>query len=155
MVVCTRCQEPLVATARFCGACGSPVRLNSASRSAGRPDALAETVPVAAVQGPATAPLPAVSAVAAARPNPVSPMASSVMSTPGGPAFPRDAAGAPYPSPAAAPNPYVPGAMVLVHWANGQRYPGTVLQSVASQVLVAFPNGQQHWVDVKFVLRST
>jgi hypothetical protein len=45
----------------------------------------------------------------------------------------------------------MPGAMVLVHWSNGQRYPGTVLQVSGPQVLVAFPNGQQHWVDSQYV----
>jgi hypothetical protein len=104
--------------------------------------------------------------VPAARPNPVSPMASSVMNTPGDPAAtgraaptPWNAANAatpvPYGPTPAVPPPYMPGSMVLVHWSNGQRYPGTVLSLAGSQVLVAFPNGQQHWVDVQYVVRGT
>jgi hypothetical protein len=38
-----------------------------------------------------------------------------------------------------------------VHWADGNRYPGTVLQVAGTQLLVSFPNGQQHWVDLKYV----
>ena len=44
-----------------------------------------------------------------------------------------------------------PGSMVLVHWSDGNRYPGTVLQSATGQLLVAFPNGQQQWVDARYV----
>ena len=110
-----------------------------------------------------TAPI-AIGVVAPARPNPVSPMASSVMRTPGDPVQPQASAPTPwnvgvvqgqtpvpYSPPPAAVNPFVPGAMVLVHWSNGNRYPGTVLQASGAQVLVAFPNGQQHWVDVRYV----
>jgi hypothetical protein len=46
---------------------------------------------------------------------------------------------------------YGPGALVLVHWADGHRYPATVLQAVGNQVLVAFPSGQQQWVDIAYV----
>jgi hypothetical protein len=109
----------------------------------------------------ATAPL---AAVAPARPVPVSPMASSVMRSPGDPVQPATpvpwnqppapglgqtpAPHSPSPSP---PPTYAPGTMVLVHWSNGNRYPGTVMQAVGAQVLVAFPDGQQHWVDVRYV----
>jgi hypothetical protein len=215
MAVCARCSAPLVATARFCAACGSPVLLNTTPRPESRaveprPDSRGPTAAVPAVPaapgqaGPvpdpyartvmgdadaaaafaavraatsegriATAPLAAVGAVAAARPNPVSPMASSVMNTPGDPparqktaATPWNVAAAPAqvpsPSPApytpmapTAPAPYPPGSMVLVHWSNGQRYPGTVLQVAGTQVLVTFPNGQQHWVDMQYVSKGS
>jgi hypothetical protein len=46
---------------------------------------------------------------------------------------------------------YGPGAMVLVYWADGNRYPATVLQAAGNQVLVAFPGGQQQWVDLQYV----
>ena len=45
-----------------------------------------------------------------------------------------------------------PGTLVLVYWANGQRYPGTVLQVSAHHVFVAFPNGMQQWVDARYVV---
>ncbi len=107
-----------------------------------------------------------IAAVAPARPNPVSPMASSVMRTPGdrpvsAPSVPTPwnvgvvPAPTPYAPSAPVMNPYSPGVMVLVQWSNGNRYPGTVLQASGSQVLVSFPNGQQHWVDVKYVTTGT
>jgi hypothetical protein len=46
---------------------------------------------------------------------------------------------------------YVPGSRVTVTWSNGQRYPGTVAQVSGSQCLVAFPDGQHHWVDMQYV----
>jgi hypothetical protein len=92
-------------------------------------------------------------------------MASSVMRTPGDPA-PQASLPTPwnvgavqmpaaYTPSAPAANPYTPGVMVLVQWSNGNRYAGTVLQTSGSQVLVTFPNGQQHWVDVKYVSVGT
>jgi hypothetical protein len=54
----------------------------------------------------------------------------------------------PPPQPA---NPIAPGTMVLVYWADGQRYPGTVLQVSPQHVFVAFPNGIQQWIDVRYV----
>lgn len=54
-----------------------------------------------------------------------------------------------------APNaPIGPGMAVRVRWANGQKYPGTVWQVQGTQVLVAFPDGQRHWVEIGFVERS-
>lgn len=47
--------------------------------------------------------------------------------------------------------PPAPGARVTVTWANGQRYPGTVQQVSGNQCLVVFTDGQQRWVDTKFV----
>lgn len=46
---------------------------------------------------------------------------------------------------------YAPGSRVQVTWANGQRYPGTIHQLAGHQVLVVFPDGQQHWVDLQYV----
>jgi hypothetical protein len=46
---------------------------------------------------------------------------------------------------------FAPGTLVLVYWANGQRYPGTVLQASSHHVFVAFPNGIQQWVDARYV----
>jgi len=204
MAVCARCAAPLVATARFCAACGSPVTRSATapvvSTPESRPDSRGPTVAVPAVpEAPTAAQAQApdpfastvmgdpaalaainavraaseprvrtapITAVAAARPNPVSPMASSVMRTPGDPqpsvqspqaSMPTPwnvgvvGTPAPYAPSAPAANPYMPGVMVLVQWSNGQRYAGTVLQTSGSQVLVTFPNGQQHWVDVKYV----
>jgi hypothetical protein len=237
MAVCARCSAPLVAGARFCAACGSPVTLNTTPRPEPRPPAAAPAqapVPAPAPSAPdpfaktvmgdpnavaaevaavveaaraagarasappraSTAPMEArisvaptgaagssppaggtaqIGAVAPARPNPVSPMASSMMSTPADfgagqrpsavpawnvPPQPQPLAPGRGPSQAASPPAPVvqhgqrsmaPGTMVLVYWSNGNRYPGTVLHATGSQVLVAFPNGQQHWVDMKYV----
>jgi hypothetical protein len=46
---------------------------------------------------------------------------------------------------------YAPGARVNVTWSNGQRYPATVSQVSGSQVLVIFPDGQQHWVEMQYL----
>jgi hypothetical protein len=45
------------------------------------------------------------------------------------------------------------GTQVLVAWSDGQRYPGTVVQVVPGQYLVAMGNGQQHWVPMSAVYR--
>lgn len=235
MAVCSRCGTALIATARFCAACGSPVSLGTTPRpptapmsatpnpvnpspspapvggGAPPPGAAQPPVPGAAPSAPdpyartvmgdpaavanaiaaataaaaaagapgaagartseprmPTAPLAQVN-IAPARPNPVSPMASSVMRTPGDPNA-KPASATPWNVPASVPNPYAPtrppppvapamnpmgsiapGSMVLVHWSDGNRYPGTVLQSAGGQLLVAFPNGQQQWVNAKYV----
>jgi hypothetical protein len=71
---------------------------------------------------------------------------------------PGVAAAVPAPAPSPSPSPsapprygVVPGAKVLVQWADGNRYPGTVMQVAGTQLLVAFPNGQQHWIDARYV----
>jgi hypothetical protein len=38
-----------------------------------------------------------------------------------------------------------------VHWSDGNRYPGTIVQVAPQHVCVAFPNGARHWVDVRYV----
>jgi hypothetical protein len=48
-------------------------------------------------------------------------------------------------------HPFAPGTLVLVYWADGNRYPGTVLQIAQHHVFVAFPNGTQQWVDARYV----
>jgi len=210
MAVCSRCSAALIATARFCAACGSPVGLATTPRpgtqpmsarpgvgqptpspspapaaaaAPSAPDPFARTmmgdpnaVPTTSEPRMQTAPLAQV-AIAPARPNPVSPMASSVMNTPGDPnRKPASSVGAtPWSIPASVANPYAPtrppppvapvvpapmasfgpGAMVLVHWSDGNRYPGTVLQAANGQLLVAFPNGAQQWVDTKYVSSGT
>jgi len=167
MASCTKCGATLVAQARFCAACGSPVPRDSLAQ------------PVAAAQPPTeAAPDPfaktvmgdeLVRAVEAAPRAAVSPMASSVMSSndkgptaspPANPTTAPLAQAAPGARPGAArfapPVPqqttsFAPGAPVLVYWADGARYPGTVLQVSAQHLFIAFPNGMQQWVDVRFV----
>jgi hypothetical protein len=53
------------------------------------------------------------------------------------------------PAPAAAGS--TPGSQVLVQWSDGNRYPGTVMQTAPGQVLVAFPDGRQMWVAQAYV----
>lgn len=43
------------------------------------------------------------------------------------------------------------GAAVLVMWSDGNRYPATVMQLAQGQYLIAFPNGQQHWLAAQWV----
>ena len=94
---------------------------------------------------------------------PVSPLASSVMEKPAQSKPPKvhviatpwnvppPSGPGPFVQQAPIPRGFGPGALVLVHWSDGNRYPGTVLQAAGTQVLVSFPNGQQHWVDTKYV----
>lgn len=44
-----------------------------------------------------------------------------------------------------------PGLPVSVTWANGQRYRGTIVQLMGTRVLVVFPDGQQHWVEMSYI----
>jgi hypothetical protein len=196
MASCARCGAALIATARFCAACGSPVaRGASANENVARtpsatgtekaapapapvtgappsiPDPFAKTVlgdaasvavPAAPQAAPA-GPLPPIQPTQPMAPL-VSPLASSVMEKPGGPQPPANVHVIATPwnvPPPSGPGPFVqqappsrgfgPGALVLVKWADGNRYPGTVLQVAGTQLLVSFPDGQQHWVDMKYV----
>jgi hypothetical protein len=54
-------------------------------------------------------------------------------------------------APVAPIDPFAVGRPVLVTWSNGQRYPATVLQLSATHILVAFGDGQRHWVERVFV----
>lgn len=68
---------------------------------------------------------------------------------PGYGAQPGYAPGAqPYGAPPAA---FGPGARVYVRWADGNRYPATVMQAAGAQCLVAFQDGQQRWVDAQYL----
>ena len=129
MATCAKCGAALTATAKFCGACGTRVA-PSVSAPPGRPSS---SVP------------PRSSA---------DPFAKTVF---GGDAAPRSPVP---PPPAAPPAPpasaaYRPGTLVLVHWADGNRYPATVLHATATHVFVAFSTGQQQWVDVRYVSSGT
>jgi hypothetical protein len=181
---CIKCGGNLVAQARFCAACGSPVTTSSSMPPPAErdrppverdkpsvPDPFAKTV-----LGDATpVPPPPQKPKPETKPQPVlSPMAASVMKDPGTPLpplpsraqapaqqpawsgqpqwHPQVPAGQPIAQPAPPPHPYfVPGAMVLVYWADGNQYPGTVLQVSPYHVLVAFPNGAQQWVEMRYV----
>jgi hypothetical protein len=43
------------------------------------------------------------------------------------------------------------GATVMVQWADGNKYPGSVAQVAPDQALVSFPNGQNLWVALQWV----
>jgi hypothetical protein len=98
---------------------------------------------------------------------PVSPLASSVMEKPQQPQVPKvnviatpwnlppPSGPGPFSQQAPVSRSFGPGALVLVHWSDGNRYPGTVLQVSGTKLLVSFPNGQQHWVDMKYVSSGT
>jgi hypothetical protein len=174
---CIKCGANLVAQARFCAACGSPVTTSSSMpppadrEKASVADPFAKTVLGEVTPVPELPQKPKPDAV----PQPVlSPMAASVMHDPPAAAplrpsqNPAPAAqpawgaqpqwqqspqpGQPVAQPAPPPQPYfVPGAMVLVYWADGNQYPGTVLQVSPYHVLVAFPNGAQQWVEMRYV----
>lgn len=217
MASCTKCGATLIAKARFCATCGSPV---TAAPQSARPPAPAPTEGV--TTQPATDPFaktvfneePASPRVDLPPPA-VSPMAASVMATPqppvrpsqsppayartpDTPAAPPQPQGAPPQAPPrpsqlpqgapagyigtpwnvapvappaaarqapqgptqyqpplnAASHPFAPGALVLVYWADGNRYPGTILQVSQHHVFVVFPNGTQQWVDARYVTQG-
>lgn len=120
------------------------------------PDPFAKTV----LGDPASAAVPPLQPTQPMAP-PVSPLASSVMNRPSQPPnvhviatpwnVPPPSGPGPFAQQAPAQRAFGPGALVLVHWSDGNRYPGTVLQVAGAQLLVSFPNGQQHWVDAKYV----
>jgi hypothetical protein len=84
---------------------------------------------------------------------PVTASQAPVAMPPGPAAAPQYAAAAPQFAAAAQqpPHPFPPGSLVLVYWADGNRYPGTVLQVAQYHVFVAFPNGAQQWIDARYV----
>lgn len=43
------------------------------------------------------------------------------------------------------------GARVVVHWSDGNKYPGTVAQVGKAQYLVTMADGAQHWIPEAFV----
>lgn len=61
--------------------------------------------------------------------------------------------GAPQAAPYGAPPAFafVPGARVLVQWADGNRYPAAIQQAAGGQCLVVFPNGRQQWVEMRYL----
>jgi hypothetical protein len=124
MANCAKCGAELAAGARFCGACGHRVH-GSSLPPAGRVAGLAADPFAKTVFGGDDAPSPAapVASPAGAAPGTTPPAASGI----------------------------VRGAVVLVHWADGNRYPATVLHISGSLVLVAFPNGQQQWIDARYL----
>ena len=68
------------------------------------------------------------------------------------PQMPQPAAAMPYGAHAPLQShPFAQGSLVLVYWADGNRYPGTVLQVAQHHVMVAFPNGVQQWIDARYV----
>jgi hypothetical protein len=183
MASCMKCGATLIALARFCATCGSPVARGSVAPAAPSP---APSVPPPAPSVAPAAPPPKSAAVSA--PDPfaqtvlggdaktalevmrganVSPMAASWMadqkpslapapaaSQAPAPYAPRPASSPPAPQAPYTPPPppsFAPGTLVLVYWADGQRYPGTVLQVAPHHVFVAFPNGVQQWIDARYV----
>jgi hypothetical protein len=168
MASCLKCGATLIALARFCATCGSPVTRGSVAPPAAPPKSVAPSAPdpfARTVMGEnVQAVLDAVPAAG------VSPMAASLMAdqkpSPQAPVpgyappaayAPRPASSPPVPQaqyaqPAPPPaNAIAPGTLVLVYWADGQRYPGTVLQVSPSHLFVAFPNGVQQWIDARYV----
>jgi hypothetical protein len=162
MASCTKCGATLIAQARFCASCGSPVVYASViPPNATRPKSIVDAPPDPYGKTVRHDPEEPDEAPARAA---VSPLAASVMATktppPPSPASPSRpvASQAPSRAPSQAPLPqaapvhaFAPGALVLVYWADGNRYPGTVLQVSSHHAFVAFPNGMQQWIDVRYL----
>jgi hypothetical protein len=162
MATCAKCGAALPAAARFCGACGARVLSTSlplAKPPAPSADPFAKTVFGESPGPPGPSPSPPEGRLPPAPAHGSPTQGASAHGSPtqgasahGSPTQGASAHGAPaHPPPAPAPGGYAPGALVLVHWADGKRYPATVLHATASHVLVVFPTGQQQWVDVRYV----
>jgi hypothetical protein len=136
MASCTTCQAPLIAQARFCAACGSPVVHASVVAPSARPRGIADPGPDPYGKTVRRDEHDALSEAAPAAA--VSPLAASIMA-----AEPQ--------AHARAVLAFARGTRVLVFWADGNRYPGTVLHVSTHHVFVAFPNGTQHWIDACYV----
>jgi hypothetical protein len=124
MANCAKCGAELAAGARFCGACGHRVVVSSMPPPPRVPVPTADPFAQTVYGGD----------------DPVSPPAGAV-----------SAAGSAPPGTAPTPPGVSRGAVVLVQWADGNRYPATVLHITGSLVLVAFPNGQQQWIDARYL----
>jgi hypothetical protein len=177
MATCAKCGAALAAAAKFCGACGARVTASSLPPpprvSVPGADPFAKTV-FGGDTGPSPQHPPS-PAPPQARPQtgPVGPSAppgppaqprtqphQQAYAPPGrSPSAPPRTPPPPGPAPGASP-PQTPlptggalarGAPVLVHWADGNRYPATVLHTQGNHVLVLFPTGQQQWVDSRYV----
>ncbi|MBK8258464.1 MAG: hypothetical protein IPK82_38120 [Polyangiaceae bacterium] len=48
-------------------------------------------------------------------------------------------------------SPLIVGRRVLVQWNDGNRYPATIIQVNGPQMQVVFPNGQNMWVEARFL----
>ena len=46
------------------------------------------------------------------------------------------------------------GADVAVEWSDGNKYPGKLLEAAAGRYRVGFPDGQEHWVDARYVSKG-
>jgi hypothetical protein len=46
---------------------------------------------------------------------------------------------------------FKPGDAVQVSWSDGNKYPGQIVESKGDQALIAFPNGQQQWIETRWV----
>jgi hypothetical protein len=177
MANCAKCGGVLIAAAKFCGTCGARVTAPSlppppspAPRtSVPSADPFAKTVfggdtgpipPPPSPQPPqARSAPPPTGAQPQAVPQPRTQPHQAAYVPPARPASnPPTAAHPAAPGPAAPPPTPIPtsgafqrGSTVLVHWADGNRYPATVLHVQGNHVLVAFPTGQQQWVDGRYV----
>jgi hypothetical protein len=175
MASCLNCATPLEAADKFCRSCGTRV-LGYATPPPSK--LVGGGTQLIAQSGPAAATPPDVSktdpfaqtvlgnSLDSVPPPPtvqpsVSPMASSVMATPG---IIQAANSAVRSSPPAAPRPppvhrtppppaplFSPGSPVLVRFSDGNSYTGTVKQTNGPHVLVVFVNGAEHWVDRQYV----
>jgi hypothetical protein len=56
--------------------------------------------------------------------------------------------------PAAQAAPFSAGDTVLVQWSDGNRYPARVTQVASGQAHVQFPNGQELWVELRWLSRA-
>jgi hypothetical protein len=131
----------------------SPMAASVMASQSQPPPGRGSAVPAPQPPRPAGAPIPTPSPAAALAALPIPPAASPA---PAPAAQAQGYSGPPGPTQYAAPlpqqsHPFAQGSLVMVYWADGNRYPGTVLQVAQHHVMVAFPNGVQQWIDARYV----
>ncbi|HEY8090933.1 MAG TPA: hypothetical protein VIF09_23890 [Polyangiaceae bacterium] len=124
----------------------SPMAASVMASQSQPPPGRGSAIPAPQPPRPAGAPLPTPSPAAALAALPIPAPAAQAQGYSGPPGPTQYAAPLPQQS-----HPFAQGSLVMVYWADGNRYPGTVLQVAQHHVMVAFPNGVQQWIDARYV----
>ncbi len=156
MASCTACGTTLKAASKFCSSCGTAVPEPRAEPGGAAVkvdkdpvDPLGSTAP--ASLSPLRKPRPSDptgGTLVSAKGDEVAAPATKATAGRRGMTAPLSSVEKPGPQPALG---RVPGARVLVQWANGQKYPGVLEQLVGVQCLVRFETGERRWIETKYV----
>jgi hypothetical protein len=144
MSACPKCGEVLIGSKKFCAYCGAAATAAAAPAQASLRSTLPSSPP-AVYTAPAASPPQRISGLPAGAPSSGSALPPTVQ--------PNTNPSPPYAS--SFPAPFAVGSQVLVQWADGNRYPGIVQQIAPGQCLVVFTDGQQRWVDNRYLASAS